>query len=347
MFHPEFALLMAPVVALWVVTVVISVQRDRAGLGAQWHFQRLVPRRWYAQVIVGALLFAPALGLLLFLNGAPTAAVYVVAGGLAAIVVAGLAGFVELVRQIRRVEDLATSRIRSAAQGYVEIEGRAAPLGATTRCPACGTECVWWSVVEKPHPKARSGTRRSSESPFLVEDGAEVCIVEPREAEWLVGTVKCHGSWARYLAGSRHIVPGDFLYVLGEFRTDRSGQGPDPPRARASVQASAAAAQRIQQGLSAAAGRAAADTDKDGVLSVAERQAFAAQVKAQVAVERGLTSWNSEVHRIGRPVDGRPFVVSTQPQSVAMRWQRWRLAIGGAGVVAAAAVLVALLLVPL
>ena len=45
----------------------------------------------------------------------------------------------------RVIEDTPTSRVRSAAQGYVELEGRARPLAGTLNlAPMTQRDCVWW-----------------------------------------------------------------------------------------------------------------------------------------------------------------------------------------------------------
>ena len=51
---------------------------------------------------------------------------------LAIAVVAGGGAALRWVRKARTIEDMPTSRIRSAAQGYVELAGRALPLPPST-----------------------------------------------------------------------------------------------------------------------------------------------------------------------------------------------------------------------
>jgi len=56
----------------------------------------------------------------------------------------------------RLIEDTPTSRIRSAAQGYVELAGRCRPLDGTQNlAPLTQRPCVWWSY--RIQQKAESG----------------------------------------------------------------------------------------------------------------------------------------------------------------------------------------------
>ncbi|MBV9345533.1 MAG: hypothetical protein JOZ03_11165, partial [Gammaproteobacteria bacterium] len=46
----------------------------------------------------------------------------------------------------RLIADTAPVRLRSAAQGYVKVHGRARPAAAApTAAPLSGRPCVWWS----------------------------------------------------------------------------------------------------------------------------------------------------------------------------------------------------------
>ena len=65
-----------------------------------------------------------------------TLGVAVITGGVAAL---------RSLRIARLIEDTPTSRIRSAAQGYVELSGRGLPLqGTANLAPLTQRPCVWW-----------------------------------------------------------------------------------------------------------------------------------------------------------------------------------------------------------
>ena len=93
-------------------------------------------------------------------------------------------------RRARLIDDTPTSRIRSAAQGYVELSGRAALTSGTQLvAPLSGRPCVWWLFrIER---KRRSGknthwetvNRGLSNQPFLLTDDTGSCLVNPQGAE--------------------------------------------------------------------------------------------------------------------------------------------------------------------
>ena len=98
----------------------------------------------------------------------------------------------------RMVEDTPTSRVRSAAQGYVELAGRCRPLDGTQNlAPLTQRPCVWWHYrVQQKVDSGPSGKRRQSwrtvnsgqsGQPFLLDDGTGECIVQPAGAEVLTG----------------------------------------------------------------------------------------------------------------------------------------------------------------
>jgi len=94
----------------------------------------------------------------------------------------------------RMVEDTPTSRIRSAAQGYVELAGRCRALDGTENiAPLTQRPCVWWRYhVQRRTGSGSSSNRRTkwqkvssgrSEQPFLLSDGTGDCIVQPAGAD--------------------------------------------------------------------------------------------------------------------------------------------------------------------
>jgi len=137
----------------------------------------------------------------------------------------------------RHASDTPTSKIRSAAQGYVELKGRIAlvegqpPLIA----PLSGIACVWWEY-EIRRGRDIIETKRSTADSFYLDDGTGQCkinlegakIIEHSMREW-------HGKTRYPQPGDRHtdegsyeyveslLFPGRRLYALGEFKS-RHGQ---------------------------------------------------------------------------------------------------------------------------
>ena len=93
-------------------------------------------------------------------------------------------------RENRVVEDTPTSRVRSAAQGYVELTGRGVmPPHKETMAPLTGKPCTWWRYkIEERRSSGRSrGWTKvdggTSEEPFVLDDGTGQCMIDPRGAE--------------------------------------------------------------------------------------------------------------------------------------------------------------------
>src|SRR5690349_1845998 len=88
----------------------------------------LLPQRWTLRVIVIVLPAALLLSQFMAAAGEPAAEAWTLIAGLVVALAAGFAELLAIAGRIRRVEDTPTSRIRSAAQGYVEVHGKAAPV---------------------------------------------------------------------------------------------------------------------------------------------------------------------------------------------------------------------------
>jgi len=198
-------------------------------------------------------------------------------------------------RTARQIEDLPTSRLRGAAQGYVELHGRAAglPQEKDLRAPLSGEGCVWWAcqvfreqgIGDK--KQWRMTRDEQSAEPFLVDDGSGLALVLPQGAD--AASVRWR-SWqpdssTRHVEGT--IKAGDELYLLGDLRTFRAPWARVPDRAAAWLpQVERMAAQRFPEGGS----------------------------------EPGANT-------LSRPADGRRFILATQPQASLVRGERWAAAI--------------------
>lgn len=143
----------------------------------------------------------------------------------------------------RIIEDTPTSRIRSAPQGYVELNGTGLLMeGPPNIAPLTGTHCTWYSYeIEE---RRRSGKRShwttietgTSEELFLLKDDTGSCIIDPEGAyvtpgatdSWYGSTVKpqrgpATGSgflaMGRYRYTEKRLHPKESLYAIGLFKT--------------------------------------------------------------------------------------------------------------------------------
>jgi E3 ubiquitin ligase len=91
-------------------------------------------------------------------------------------------------RENRLVGDTPTSRVRSAAQGYVEFLGRGVMVQkGQTHAPLTGLPCTWWQYKIYDTKSNRRGAATidsgTSEAPFILDDGTGQCLVDPRGAQ--------------------------------------------------------------------------------------------------------------------------------------------------------------------
>lgn len=119
-----------------------------------------------------------------------------------------------LFRRYRLIVDTPTSRLSSGAQGYVELQGKAAlPDGEGFRGLPHLPVTVWLpGYVE--------------DEPFVLDDGKGRCLLYPRQAEIVTRPGNTHFSWLKA------IYPGQPLYVLGELQTLRGDNVPINRRER-------------------------------------------------------------------------------------------------------------------
>ncbi|MAT49963.1 MAG: hypothetical protein CMK32_02115 [Porticoccaceae bacterium] len=267
--------------------------------------------------------------------------------GLSVAVIAALAGLLLSLRNIRRarlIEDMPTSRIRSASQGYVELMGLAS-AGETPmlRAPLTDRPCLWWRYTIEKQEKSGKSTRwrviekGQSPEPFQLDDGTGLCRIEPAGAE-----IRCqhrqrwHGSERRPGAASRPITArvlgfggrfrytefrirdGDPLYILGHFVSDATGQ-----RVMSVDQIAGRLIRQWKQDFRALLARY--DEDRDGNLDPHEwRKVTEAARTAAVKVQQHQTNVDQE-HSIRRPDDGRlPYLIGSQGQEQLSRHYRWR-----------------------
>ncbi len=128
----------------------------------------------------------------------------------------------------RVIEDTPTSRVRSAAQGYVELSGRGIlPADSHTRGPLTGTPCAWWRY--KIEQRGYSGRSRSwstidsgtSTVPFMLDDGTGRCLIDPRGAEVFPGATNV---WYGPEAWPQGRIPdgsGVFGWLVDTLMTDK------------------------------------------------------------------------------------------------------------------------------
>ena len=156
-------------------------------------------------------------------------------------------------QRFRYMDGTATSKIRSASQGYVELKGLGEWMpGDQIHSPFSGNRCLWYHcLIEK---KQRSSKRTSwtnisnqlSESLFHLVDETGVCTIDPEQAHvvpeiarkwygfgldaqnnppkskkgWM--TFSLSSGLGSYRFTEKLIRPASQIYALGNFETLRS-----------------------------------------------------------------------------------------------------------------------------
>ncbi|HYL02463.1 MAG TPA: GIDE domain-containing protein [Steroidobacteraceae bacterium] len=259
-----------------------------------------------------------------------------IAAGAAALY--ALYGFFDRLRRDWLVADTPTVRIRSAAQGYVKLTGRATPAGpAPTAAPLSSRPCVWWDFkIDRAERDSRGREswhtveRASSVELFVLSDGDAECLVGPVQAE-VTPTVRnvWFGTESRppgppppvntaLLAGpfrytERLLEVGAQLSVMGELRS-HSEVG----------DVSAAAAAKLHEWKQDQASLLARfDADHDGRLDAAEWEAARAAAARECEAQT-LKSDISRVSVISAPTNGEPFLIAPlTPESLERRERRY------------------------
>jgi hypothetical protein len=251
----------------------------------------------------------------------------------------GLYGFFARLRRDRAVADTPLVHLRSAAQGYVKVVGRAQPPAASpTPAPLSGRPCVWWDfrvAEQRTDSKGRHEwhdvERATSVEPFVLADEDGQCLVGPVQAEV---TPTVHNVWygtaSRPLGGPPPIntalfAAGSFRYteqllgvgaqlcVMGEFRS-HSETGDLPA-------ATAARLHEWKQDQKTLLARF--DADHDGVLNAAEWQAARAAA-AKECEAQNLSAGIARISVISKPTDGRPFLIAPLSPEKLERRERYR-----------------------
>ena len=153
-----------------------------------------------------------------------------------AIIISGLA-FTRMAKWLNRsrmIENVPTSKIRSASQGYVELEGKAMTMeGPIIISPLSGKSCVWYRYkieekVKEYNSKGKSHTywkvvkKETSDAIFLLQDDTGRCVIDPDDADVIVTNKR---TWhKRTVTPIRRyteelITDSEPLYAIGLFNT--------------------------------------------------------------------------------------------------------------------------------
>lgn len=230
-------------------------------------------------------------------------------------------------RRARAFEDTPTSRIRSAAQGYVELAGVARALpGDETRSPLTNRACLWYTyrVEERSNSSRDEWTTIDSgtcDETFAIEDGTGQATIDPEGADvtaldkdlWYGDTPRVPpalrpwrffgGIGSRYRYTEWLILDGQPLAAVGFFRTQRAGDQ--------AVSLDTELALRLRDWKQDSERMRRIDTDRDGKISANEweqaRSAAREEIVKELREQSTMPGWSV----LQKPADGRPFLLGT------------------------------------
>ena len=218
-------------------------------------------------------------------------------------------GAFEQLALLRLIQDLPTARIRSAHQGYVELQGFVHTHDKLISCTECGEPCLWFQYHKRKKgmftPKGRTPT-------IVLDDETGQCVVQVAGAELAApGGSKGH----------IHIKPGDWIYALGEFRSRSSASPAAPsPEQKAALRGRLEALKRDPKRM------ALFDRNQDGAVDSREWEAAVKATELQVAREPARNPEASlPEHVLGAPTTDRdrlPFVIFVGTEEEAIRRAR-------------------------
>ena len=241
---------------------------------------------------------------------------------LAAMAIVSFFAWIATYRRYRQIHDLPTSRVASAAQGYVELFGHSELLdGATLVSTRTGHPCCWLRY----HVERRTSNNKwehvdsgESQDYFLLVDDTGQCVVSPEGAEvitdlketWTQGDYR-HTEWL--------LVPKGKLYAVGDFSTT-SGAVADVDE-RADVSDLLAEWKRDKTAL-----LQRFDRNHDGEIDMKEWER--ARLEAQQEVRRryteGRAATTEGVHLLRQPRDGRLFLLANElPDKLGRHFAFW------------------------
>jgi hypothetical protein len=230
-----------------------------------------------------------------------------------------LTTWLSALKRLRAVRDTPTSKIASAAQGYVELNGRGTAFGDTPLYSKLKLHpCLWYRYqIERRDSEKDWKTEDSGESydSFLLRDQSGVCVIDPEQAEISTRHKEC---WTiddhRYTEWTLNLE--DRLYVIGEFRTKNCAL---EFNSRVELNELLAEWKKDMPAL-----HRRFDLDNDGELGEKEWALARQAAKRVVAKNQQEMAANADMHLIGRPPDGKPYLISNlAPEKLSQRYLLW------------------------
>lgn len=235
--------------------------------------------------------------------------------------IVGVLAWTASLRRARAIAQIPTSRIASAAQGYVEVVGRGSVSADNLiTSPMSGVRCIWYRYrlygKDDANNKWNEIDEGVSSATFEIHDGSGPCRIDPDYAEVVGAEVR-----TTYPNGNKLVEEllhgGIPIYALGELVT--LGGAGTALSAREDVNALLASWKADPVAL-----QRRFDLNRDGQVDLQEWEL--ARRLAQKTVEHQHRALRAQpgVNLLRAPADGRLFLISSlSPQALRRRFVLW------------------------
>ena len=219
----------------------------------------------------------------------------------------------------RTITDTPTSRIASAAQGYLELSGLGKPLDdAPLHSHLTTLPCLWYRylIEKKRGDKWETLSEGESDVSFIIDDGSGRCVVDVDGAEILT---RHKETWTK--EGQRYtewkLLIDDPVYALGEFRT--LGGSSAELDARHDMNNLLAEWKKNKAEL-----HRRFDLNGDGDIDMQEWMLARQAARREVLKMHQEIRNESDVHTLRRPSGGQLFLLSNlDPGKISRRYLWW------------------------
>jgi len=288
---------------------------------------------------------------------ADTAAVIILLVVLALLCLGSLYVVFRYFHRARVIDDTPTSKIRSAHQGFIELEGKGRLMKVTPIVsPMTNMQCLWYSykIERRVHEHRYHGSSNTrwekvasgvSDNLFLLADGTGICVIDPEGASITPSYAKTwygsrpydlsdaasadaimnlsqssgifHFGNDNYKYTEERINVGADLYILGKFKT--VGGHREPLDKKGEVRDLLAKWKTRPDFL-----LARFDENGDGEIDIQEWQKVMAAAEQEVENSLSERLLEPEIHTVSKPLDSRrPYIISVESQETIANKYRW------------------------
>ncbi len=226
--------------------------------------------------------------------------------------------------RLLKITEAPISSIAAAAQGYIELHGRAS-IEKPLKTPFIGTPCVWYRarVYVNTYNDSRSneptGTRLleyvESDQIFQLNDGTGICHINPEGAE-IIAIQKRTQMRNDHRYVEEYLPAGQYIHVLGHLNTLHNHMSIEAINHDMGLELTAL--KRNQSKL-----LARFDQNLDGEIDLHEWEKVRAEVRREVETRHQIKA-NNTAYTLSKPKNKQIFLISAlSPQALRSSYQLW------------------------